>query len=80
MAKVITIPKEIIKKGDLVLIPRQEYERILSILKMIPKEQLWFWTKEWQRKEREAEEDIKKGRLYGPFISGKELLKSLRSK
>ena len=80
MGKVITIPKEIAKKGDLVLIPREEYEELLSVFKIIPKEQLWFWTKEWQKREREAEEDIKTGRIYGPFSSGKKLLKSLKSK
>ena len=31
MAKVITIPKEIVGKGDLVLIPRQEYEEFLKL-------------------------------------------------
>ena len=67
MKKVITIPKEIIKKGDLVLIPRQEYEELLRIFKIIPKDQLWFWTKEWQKKEVEAEKDIELKRLNGPI-------------
>lgn len=80
MEKVINIPKEIAKKGDLVLIPRKEYERLLEISKIIPKDQLWFWTKEWQKREKEVEEDIKAGRILGPFSSGKELLRSLKSK
>lgn len=29
----------------------------------IPKDQAWFWTKEWQEGEKEAEEDIKAGRV-----------------
>ena len=80
MEKVITIPKKKVKKGELVLIPKKEYERLLSISKIISEDQLWFWTKEWQKREKEAEEDIKAGRIFGPFSSGKELLKSLRSK
>ena len=80
MAKVITIPKEIARKGDLVLIPRKEYEKLLAIFKIIPRNQLWFWTREWQKREKEAEEDIKTGRIYGPFSSGKELIESLKSK
>jgi len=80
MVEVIVIPKKIAKKGELVLIPKKEYEKLLEISKIIPKEQLWFWTKEWQKREREAEKDIKAGRIYGPFSSGAELLKSLRSK
>lgn len=33
MVKIITIPKEIFKKGDLVLIPRKEYEEFLRLRK-----------------------------------------------
>ncbi len=80
MGKVITIPKEIAKKGELILIPRKEYEKLLSIFKIIPRDQLWFWTKEWQKREKETEEDIKAGRIFGPFSSGRKLIKSLKSK
>ena len=30
-------------------------------------DQAWFWTEEWQRKEREADEDIAAGRVTGPM-------------
>ena len=29
----------------------------------VPSDQAWFWTERWQRMEREAEEDIKAGRV-----------------
>ena len=29
----------------------------------VPADQAWFWTERWQRMEREAEEDIKAGRV-----------------
>lgn len=76
----ITIPKEKFKNDDLIIIPRKEYEKFLHIFKMIPQDQIWFWTKEWQKKEREADNDIREGKISGPFSSGKELLKSLKSR
>ena len=36
MGAVITIPKELTKKGELVLIPRADYEELLRIKKIIP--------------------------------------------
>lgn len=36
MGKVITIPKELSKKGELVVIPRSEYEEFLRLKKVIP--------------------------------------------
>jgi hypothetical protein len=38
----------------------------------IDKDQAWFWTERWQKKETEAEEDIKKGRVKS-FASVEEL-------
>jgi hypothetical protein len=29
----------------------------------VPNDQRWFWSKEWQAMEREADEDIKAGRV-----------------
>ena len=33
---VVTIPKKLAQKGDLVVLPRQEYEEFLAFRKMIP--------------------------------------------
>ena len=71
----ITVPNKIM--GDLVAIPRSEYEGYLNFFKFIDKDQLWFWTKEWQKKEREADEDIRKGRVSGPYGTKKELRMAL---
>ena len=35
MEKVITIPKELARNGELVIIPRQEYEEFLSLKRAI---------------------------------------------
>ena len=45
----------------------------------VPKSQAWFWTPEWQAKEREAEEALKAGR-YRQFRSAKKLVAGLRKK
>ncbi len=42
-----------IDKGIILLVPKD----------LIDKNQTWFWTKEWQEGEREADEDIKAGRI-----------------
>lgn len=74
----ITIPKNLIKKDDLVIIPRKKYEELLDLKKAILKDQSWFWTKEWQKKEKEADEALKK-KKYKEFKNVKELLKDLHS-
>jgi hypothetical protein len=42
--------------------------------------QSWFWTREWQRGEREAEADIQARRLSGPFKTLNELMEHLSNK
>ncbi len=45
--------------------------------KVIPKDQAWFYTPEWQQKEREADEDIARGRISRAFTSGADLIAHL---
>lgn len=85
----ITIPKEMIKKGDLIAIPRREYEQFLNLRKKIKmpikeikqailKDQKWFYTKEWQKKEKQADEALEK-KEYKKFTNADSLLKDLHS-
>ncbi len=60
MRKVITIPKEIAKKGDLVLIPRKEYEEFLKLKE----------KREWE--EKDTKEAIK---VFNKEKKGKGLVK-----
>ena len=81
----ITIPKEIFKKlslevGDVMEAKLKGEAIYLVPQKLIPKEQAWFWTKEWQEKEREAEEDIRRRKIKGPFKDVSTLLKSLKTR
>jgi AbrB family looped-hinge helix DNA binding protein len=79
----ITIPHRIskalrLKKGDHMLVRMVGKTVELVPATIIPKDQLWFWTPEWQRKEREADEDIAQGRVK-EFTSVDELIKDLKS-
>ena len=78
----ITLPAKIFKElqlepGDFLSAEIDGNQIILKPKKLISKDQAWFWTKEWQKKEKEADEDIKTGRLSGPFTSARELTKHL---
>ncbi len=44
---------------------------------LIDKDQRWWWTEEWQKGEREAENDIRRGRTKA-FANTEALLKDLR--
>ena len=57
-----------------------DYVVFLEMKHFIPQidpSQAYFWTKKWQKTERETQEDIRKGRISGPFKSAKKLLKHL---
>jgi len=45
---------------------------------LIDPEQRWWWMEGWQKKEREAENDIANGRVSKPFHSADELIAHLR--
>jgi AbrB family looped-hinge helix DNA binding protein len=78
----ITIPKRIrklfnLEEGDVLMIEEREDGILMKPRKLLDPTQAWFWTDEWQEKERQADEDIKAGRVSGPFKSVKELRKHL---
>jgi AbrB family looped-hinge helix DNA binding protein len=53
-----------IEEGDYMDVRVRDNEIVLKVKKLIDKDQAWFWTKRWQEGEREADEDIKAGRVY----------------
>jgi antitoxin MazE len=64
----VTIPKSIreklrVKEGEYIEAEIKGHSIILTPVKVIKKDQEYFWTREWQEGEREADEDIKAGRL-----------------
>ena len=77
----ITLPastrKELgIEEGDLVEIEVVDDKAVLVPKKLVDKSQAYFWTSKWQQAEKEADEDIKAGRLR-TFDSVEELLEDL---
>ncbi len=68
MSKVISIPRALSKEGELVIIPRNEYERLLNV------------SKDRIRLDQgitRALKEIQKGKIMGPFENPKALMKSL---
>ena len=64
----VAIPKEIItvlglKMDDYLDISIDNNRIILEPKVLVPKEQAYFFTKEWRADEQDAEKDIKKGRV-----------------
>ena len=79
----LTLPKNIIQEarlspGDALEIVFEGDQIILRPQINVPREQAYFWTKEWQEGEKAADEDIRRGRVSGPFNDIKELKKSLK--
>jgi antitoxin MazE len=79
----VTIPQEAfrrlgLKPGDFLEVEVRGEALYLVPQRLIPRDQAWFWTREWQEKEREADEAIAKGELSGPFESVEDLIRYLR--
>jgi len=77
----ITIPAGLrkqlgIEEGDLVELLVKEDHIVLMPKKLIDKSQVYFWTKEWQEAERQAQADIEAGRIQ-EFASVDELFADL---
>jgi AbrB family looped-hinge helix DNA binding protein len=77
----ITLPASVreqlgIEEGDIVEIEVEEERAVLVPKRLVDKSQAYFWTKRWQKGEKEAAEDIKAGRVK-TFESADELIKDL---
>lgn len=79
----ITIPKEVcdklqLKAGDFLEVDINNEGIILIPKKLISRDQEWFWTKEWQQKENEADTAISKGEVSPVFEDAESLIKHLK--
>jgi bifunctional DNA-binding transcriptional regulator/antitoxin component of YhaV-PrlF toxin-antitoxin module len=68
-----------IEEGDIVEIKVEDERAVLMPKKLIDKSQAYFWTRRWQKGEKEATEDIRAGRVR-TFDSVDELMKELDRK
>ena len=78
----VTIPKEVfdtlqLAVGDYLEVCATEDGIFMVPQKLIPKDQEWFYTKEWQEKEREADEAIRRGEVSPSFTTVEELMEHL---
>ncbi len=81
----ITIPKKVfsslnLEVGDFLETRIQDNALILIPKKLVAKDQEWFWSKEWQEREKVADEAIAKGETIGPFKKVSDVLKALKKK
>ena len=66
----VTLPSEIrnllgLNEGDdLAFSLNEQGQVIITRLQVIPPDQAWFWTDQWQKAEREAQADIETGRVH----------------
>ena len=77
----VTLPAAIRKRlglkiGDLLETVVKEDKIIIIPKKTIDAKQSWFWSKEWQEAEKEAEADLRAGRVK-KFKNVEELIKDL---
>ena len=80
--KNITLPMWLIQRfhigaGDFVRMEETMNGVVLKPAKLVDPSHAYFWTKEWQAGEQEAEEDIRKGRVKA-FKNVRELIKDLK--
>ena len=68
-----------VEEGDYMDVQVRDGEIVLKLKKLIDKDQAWFWTERWQRGEKEAEEDIRAGRVHS-FPDAKEAVDYLHSR
>jgi len=78
----VTIPAAVrralrIEEGDYIEVSVVEDSIVLKPKKLIDKSQAYFWSPSWQAAEREAREDIAKGRVH-EFADADQLIASLR--
>jgi antitoxin MazE len=79
----VAIPKDVmealkLEPGDEVEFQVKGETAVLVPIKTIkvPRDQAWFWTSDWQKKEDEAEKDLTSGR-FRDFDSLDDLMKDL---
>lgn len=61
----ITIPKKVTKGEDLIVIPRKAYEKLLFKIEL-------------DRDLEKALEEVRKGKIVGPFSTAKEAIAALK--
>ena len=80
----ITLPSAIRKKcrideGDYLEIEEKDGAMVLKPVKIVHPDEAYFYSKEWQKGEAEADKDIAKGDVIGPFDNLADGLNALKT-
>ena len=80
----VTIPTKLRKTlriavGDYLEVEKQDSELVLKPVKLVHPDQAYFFSKEWQEGEAQADEDIAKGEVVGPFENIRDGLKAIKT-
>lgn len=80
----ITIPQNLRKffrlaVGDYLEVEVQDESLVIRPVKLVHPDQEYFFTREWQEKEAEADQDLVEGKVVGPFANVKDSLKALKT-
>ena len=68
----ITIPKKITNGKELIIVPKKDWEKLLKIVKRK------IYQAELEKGLKEALEEVKRGRVIGPFSTAKEAITALK--
>jgi len=79
----ITLPAGLRKRlnidiGDYVEVENKNGDIVMRPVKVVHPDQEYFYTREWQEGEAQADKDIAKGDVVGPFDNIKDGLKALK--
>jgi antitoxin MazE len=80
----ITIPQNLRRKirlavGDYLEVDIRDDALVIRPVKVIHPDQEYFFTKEWQEKEAEANREVAAGELVGPFETPEDALEALKN-
>jgi AbrB family looped-hinge helix DNA binding protein len=75
----VTIPQDVrdkldLAEGDQLIVTVEDDRIILTPTSLVPDDQAWFWTPEWQAREAEADEVLAHGERGKVFTSSEEFL------
>lgn len=75
MNYIATIPQKISKQGELVILPRKQYDSLMRAARLqVRPAQVKLLNAEL----REALQEVKQGKSIGPFENARDLMRSLR--
>lgn len=80
----VTIPRGLREKlninvGDYVEVEDKNGEIVITPVKMVHPDQEYFYTKKWQEGEAQADQDIEKNEVIGPFENVEDSLQALKN-